>query len=183
MPLFRIQVFKQLTGSDREWSNTYLVSDPLFSSAVDAAVAIATAEAPLYLDNVTITRSRASDITPGTDVFATTSHNFIGSRATGADGDWLPLFNTFRADLNVTGGGRPSRKYYRLPFLESEQQAGFIDPTTLTTLVGLVNDIIVAANDAGPTLVDPDGQVITTAVGFPRVQMRQLHRKRRRAAP
>ena len=182
MPIFRLQVFKQIAGSDREWSNTYLVSASSMAVAVDAATAIATAEAPLYLDNVTITRSRASDIVPGTDVFTTTTHGFVGSRGTGADGDWLPLFNTFRADLNVNGGGRPSRKYYRLPFLEVEQQAGFIVPVTLSTLTGIVNDIIAAANDSGATLVDPDSQLITTAVGISRVQMRQLHRKRRKAA-
>lgn len=181
--LFRLQIFKQLTGSDREWSNTYLYEADDLATAVAGAEAIAGVEVGFHLDNVTITRALASDTDPSTDFFATTTLNLIGTAGTGADGDWLPLFNTFRVDFNVTGGGRPSRKYYRGPVRESDNDAGFVDLTRKTAIQASANALLAAANAAGGLLVDPDGQTLINAVAFDKVAMRQLHRKRKKTTP
>jgi hypothetical protein len=181
--LFRLQIFKKLTGNDREWSNTWLYNADDLATALEAATVIGTSETALHQDFVTITRALASDTDPDTDFFATAAINDPGTQVTGADGAWLPLYNTLRFDINVTGGGRPSRKFYRMPIAESDQQAGFIDPTRGAAFQSTLNAIITAANAVGGVLVDPDGQTLLDAVVFSQVQMRQLHRKRKKATP
>src|SRR6184192_1675970 len=111
MPIFRAQIFKQLDGSEREWSNTYPVQATDIDAAVTAVAGIPNHERPLHGDNVTITRMRVSDIVPGTDVFVIVPVGLVGTAFSAADQEWLPLFNTVRVDIQVAGGGRPSRKY------------------------------------------------------------------------
>lgn len=183
MAAFRLQVFKQLTGSDREWSNTYELEAVDLAEAVLIVPSIAAMEQDIHTSDVTITRALVNDKDPGTDVFSTIALNLTGTRTGGGDGAYLPLFNTIRVDINVEGGGRPSRKFYRCPVLESDQQAGFVDPGVLGTIVGLVQAQIDANIGNAPRLVDPDGQGWIEAVGFAKVQMRQLHRKRRKTTP
>lgn len=180
---FRIQVFKQLTGSDREWSNTYLYEADDLATAQAAGQAIGGVEVGFHLDNVTISRVLTSDTDPDTDVFAVDVLNLIGTRGTGSGGQWLPLFNVFRIDINVVGGGRPSRKYYRGPVLESDNVGGFVDPTVRGAIEASFAALITAANAEGGELVDPDGQAYVNGVTFSKVGMRQLHRKRRKTTP
>lgn len=180
MAQFRIQVFKRLAGSDREWSNTYRVNAADLDAASVGVPSIGSMEQQLHLDNVTITRALVSDVNPATDIFATIPLNLTGSRAGGSDGAWLPIFNTMRVDVQVVGGGRPSRKFYRGPILESDQQGGFLSPTLVTLLTDQVNGLITVLDGDGTPLIDPDGQEWDTAVGQSKVQMRQLHRKRKK---
>lgn len=183
MPLFRVQVFKSLSGSDREWSNTYLVDAADLDAAVTAAAPIPTHEQPLHGDVVTITRMRVSDTTEDTDVFASVPLGLIGTLYTAADHDWMPLFNTVRVDIGVVGGGRPSRKFYRPPIAEDEQVNGRLNASIKTLFDGTIADMISDVSTAGGTLVDPDGQLwITPSTQLP-VQMRQLHRKRKKTTP
>jgi len=177
---FIIQIFKQLSGSDREWSNRWLVEAGDLGAVEDVVPNFAAMEKQLHLDNVTLTRARVSDTTPGTDVFSIVPIGLIGTRATGADGDWLPIYNTVRVDISVAGGGRPSRKFYRGPILESDQQAGFLDSAIISLFDTQVNGLISFLSGSGVELVDPDGQPLTTAVTQARVQERQLHRKRKK---
>lgn len=180
MALFRVQVFKSIIGSDREWSNTYLVDSPDLDTVAATLSDVANQESHLYLDNVQVTRVRASDTTPGTDVFTIHTANITGDRGTAADGDWLPLFNCFRVDCDVAGGGRPSRKYYRGPMLEGDQQAGFIDPGVISNIDTQAGQLITIFSTGGCPWVDPDLQAVTAVHTQPKVQMRQLHRKRKK---
>jgi hypothetical protein len=181
MAIFRVQIFKQLTGSDREWSNTYLCEAPDLATVEAVLPTVCDSEAQAFRDNVTVTRARASDTEPDTDVFAVFIANVIGSHGSSGDGAWLPLFNTVRVDINVDGGGRPSRKYYRPPILESEQQSGFLDPAVMAYFETVVGQLITDFSTGSCPLVDPDGQTLVTPSTFAKVQMRQLHRKRRKA--
>lgn len=180
MALFRVQVFKQLDGSDREWSNTYLVDAADLASASLAAAPIPTHEQPLHGDNVTITRMRVSDTTEDTDVFDIIPLGLIGTAFSAADSEWLPLYNTIRVDIGVAGGGRPSRKYYRSPVWEDAQVNGRLNASIKTLFDGTIADLISDVSTAGGTLVDPDGQEWTTPNTLLPVQMRQLHRKRKK---
>jgi len=183
MAQFRIQVFKRLGSNPREWSNTYRVDAADLDTAVTLVPSIGSMEQQLHLDNVTITRALVSDVNPATDVFATVPMNLTGSRSGGSDGAWLPIFNTMRVDISVVGGGRPSRKFYRGPILESDQQGAFLSPTVVSLLTDQLNGLIAVAETNSTPLIDPDGQEWDTAVGQSAVQMRQLHRKRKKATP
>jgi hypothetical protein len=86
----------------------------------------------------------------------------------------------------VEGFGRPSRKYYRLPLAEDEVANALIGGTTLSGVEAAVTGAITAVDTAGGgdgELVDPDGQSWIVATAQQKIQMRQLHRRRRRAAP
>lgn len=183
MAQFRVQSFKQLIGSDREWSNTYLVESPDLDTVAAVLSDLANQESHIFLDNVQVTRIRASDTTPETDVFTIHTANITGDRGTAGDGTWLPLFNCFRVDCDVAGGGRPSRKFYRGPLLEADQQAGFLDPSVITEIDTQVAQIIVIFSTGSCPWVDPDGQEVIAVHTQPKVQMRQLHRKRRKTTP
>jgi len=180
MTMFRVQVFKTITGSDREWSNTYLCEAPDIDTVVAVLPDVLADEAQMHLDNVTVTRARVSDTVVGTDVFAIVTGNLIGSRGTAETGDWLPLYNTIRVDIDVAGGGRPSRKYYRSPVLESENDGGFLAGATQTFFDTAVGQIITTFETGSAPLVDPDGQTLVTPHTSNRIQMRQLHRKRKK---
>jgi len=161
MSQFRVQSFKQVIGSDREFSNTYLVEAPDLDTVAAVLSDVGNQESHVFLDNVQVTRIRASDTTPDTDVFTIVTLNVTGDRGTAADGDWLPLFNCFRVDCDVAGGGRPSRKYYRGPLLEADQQAGFLDTGVIDNIDTQVGQLITIFSTGGCPWVDPDGQEIT----------------------
>lgn len=182
MPLFTVQVFKE--GYGEKWSNRYLIEASSLAAAVICAPAIATAERGVHLDTVLFTYMRVSDLVAANDNYATIPVNNTGQ--TNASASALPLFNTVRVDIDVEGFGRPSRKYYRLPLMETDQDNHALSGTLVSAMAAMVNAMIAAVDSAGGgdgELVDPDGQSWVTATTFPRVQMRQLHRKRRRAAP
>jgi hypothetical protein len=181
MAFFRVQVFKSIAGNPREWSNTYRVQATDLATVAAVLSDICNQESHLYLDNVNVTRARASDEDPETDEFVIHTANIIGDRGTAESGDWLPLFNCFRVDLDVAGGGRPSRKFYRGPLLESDQAEGIVNGGVATNIETQVAEIITLFTTGSAPWVDPQGQVITTPHCLPNVQMRQLHRKRRKA--
>lgn len=182
MPVFLSQIYKRLVGSDREWCNTYrFEADDLATAHAAAIGSVLVQEQGIHLTNVSFTRVRTSDVLPDTDVFEVTPTSSNGTRAAAEVGGYLPLFNTARVDISVEGGGRPSRKYYRLPFNEADQFDGQIVSTLKDDLNAAVADMIANAASVGAILIDPDGQSWVTPACFPLVAMRQLHRKRRKA--
>lgn len=182
MPVFLSQIYKRITGSDREWCNTYrILADDLETASEAASTSILAQEQAIHLSNVSFTRVRTSDVDPETDVFVVVPVSVNGTRAAAEVAGYLPLFNTARVDIGVTGGGRPSRKYYRLPFNEGDQFDGQIVSTLRDDINDAVAAMIANAASVGGVLIDPDSQVWATPNCFPLVQMRQLHRKRRKA--
>src|SRR4029450_13705014 len=183
MAIFRVQVFKSLDSSDREWSNTYLCEADTIDTVAAVLPDVGDAEGQMHLDNVTVTRARVSDIEPDPDLFQIVTLGVVGSRGTAGDGDWLPLFNAVRVDIDVAGGGRPSRKYYRSPLLGGDRARGVLEDTVITFFNTAVAQIITVFETGSAPLVDPDGQALVTPHTFSKVAMRQLHRKRRKATP
>lgn len=183
MPIFKIQSFKNITGSDREWSNTYQVRAEFIEDVIAAITPLPNRERALHANNVTLSRVRISDSVPGTDVFVIVPFNLVGTAYDAAAFDTLPLFNTVRVDISVAGLGRPSRKFFRSPVGEQWIVDGNLDLTVVSLFNNQMNGLIadMAAGDC--PLVDPDNQLWQTAVTKVAVQMRQLHRKRRRAVP
>jgi len=174
MALFKIDVEKQMGGE--YWTNRYFVDAADFAAAAMMSDEIVTAERAFHGTSVTFTKSRTSDITPGTDVYSTIILNLPGLQ--GDDGTFLPLFNVLRADLSV-GIGRPSRKYYRGVLRETHIIQDGVDASIRTTASGALNSLLTQI-----TLVDVDSQPITLVTVSPFVGMRQLRRgSKRRAAP
>lgn len=180
MSIFRVQQFKRLDANDREWSNTYLIEADDLAAAVDAAAPLIGREQNVHADNVTILRQRISDTLPDTDVFTIVTAGVPGQAYVAADFQQLPLYNTVRVDIDVSGGGRPSRKYFRAPVGEQWNINGNLDTSVLTLFNDEVNGMIADVSASGGMLVDPDGQAWQTAHCQLAVQMRQLHRKRRK---
>lgn len=167
MPIFRLQMFKR-RGAGKPWSNVYHVLAGSMAGVQGDLGAFIAAERAIHNAAVTITYARISDLVPGTDTYVTMPINQAGLTLT--QGGLLPLENTVRVDMTAAGGGRPSRKYYRLPLTESEQEdsllSGPVQATVLNALQGLLADLA----GTGVTWVDPDGQVLTGVAVWPYVQ-------------
>jgi hypothetical protein len=180
MALFSAQVFKE--GHGEKWSNRYIIEASGLAAAVACHGPIVEGELSVHKSTVTITAIRISDLNPATDQFVVVPYNSAGLVT--ATADILPLFNTCRIDVEVEGFGRPSRKYYRLPLAEDEQDDGVLSSVTGTAVADMVTQMITDVDTAGGgdgELVDPDGQSWISATHFTKVQMRQLHRRRRRS--
>lgn len=178
MPHYLVQIFKTHNFEPRPWSNVYQIDAASLVVATNAADMIATAERGFHKVSVTFLYARISTTTEGDDEYTTLPINLPGVIADPADA--LPLWNTLRADINVVGGGRPSRKFYRLPLGEAETNG-------MAILVGQRNQVITALTQLNSDLAalsvfleDPQAQRWSVDTVLERIQMRQLHRRRRR---
>lgn len=179
MPLYRIQVKKGRVFSDRTWSNEYLVSGPSLEAARNAGLAIQGIERQIHAPVVEYRQVLVSTVVPLDNVYTSIPLNGNGERVV-FDAEYLPMFNTFRADIEVAGGGRPSRKYFRGPVLESDQSDGALVPGVVALVDAAVNQMIEDVLVVECQLVDPDAQEWIACHTFAQVQMRQLHRKRKK---
>lgn len=172
-PLWRIETVKQL-GSET-WSNDWLTDDATMEDAQDLAALIQTFERNIHMSVVQFTYIRVSSYIPGDRTFRNLQTNVPGLNDTL---DYLPLFNTVRLSLS-TSASDPGRKYFRCPIPEIQQANGVLVPSYITFLNTQVLNFLV-----GPAvlehLVTPKGNRITSATIFPNVQMRQLHRRRKK---
>jgi hypothetical protein len=181
MSRWRIQVYKSLAGDPRGWSNRYFVEAPDMSTAVEAGNAIQVAEVALHCSATTIESVRTDDNTPGTDVFNIQTVGEPGTWYSNGSEQYIPLFNCVRVDIDVLGGGRPSRKYYRPPIGEGHIVNGQGDATSYVghfedVITGLISNVAAM----GASIVDPDGQDWVTPHCLAPVAMRQRHRRRRK---
>lgn len=173
MPLFNLDIEKQLTFDPETWTNRYIIEAADITAAVLTAEAIYQIERDVHLDIVRFTRYRVSDQDPDTDVFTIIPKGEIGDRVTA--GQTLPLFNVVVVDFPAAQG-RPSRKYLRLPIQESEQANGDLDAALIT----IVNNSYGTPLGAISAFVDVDGQALSAGVAKGRVGMRQLRRGSKR---
>ena len=178
MAVFKIEIFKRAASED--WGNVWHVQATDLDEARDAASAIAAAEQVFHSEGVLFTTARVSDTLPDTDVTAQIPLNVNGLRED--SGGFLPLFDTLRIDLSVAAG-RPGRKYFRACIVPTDLTTApdGINPPVVSAAASAIDSLISSLSSTTP-LIQVDGDVILDAVGFPKVQMRQLHRKRRRAA-
>ena len=176
MPLVSVDIEKQFNVI---WTNRYIVEAPDLAQAVVQSNLITSAEAAIHTAQVTILRHRVSTFIEGDDTYQIVVDNIQGARASNLE--YLPLWNVVRCDFTAVGGGRPSRKYLRLPITEPDQVGGVLTPT----FRALINQSYVAVlldEDVGYR--DVDGQAFSGGATFPQVAMRQLRRgSRRRTSP
>jgi hypothetical protein len=179
--MFKLEIFKSYAGEN--WANTYLIDTGTLTQAAGFAEEIAEIESGFHLDTVTFDYVRASTLAPGDNSYVTVPQGFVGERGLSTN-VMAPLWVTVRADIAVDGAGSPSRKYYRGCLVQDDYGVGVLDGTVRSNVAAALDSMIVGGVGVGQVpFRDPDGQEWTTATAFGLPQMRQLHRKRRRAAP
>lgn len=180
MPDFYIQTHK--SHARGKWSNVYTTTAAnLAELVVDMTAVMTELELPILHPAVTLESIRFSSVTPGDDIYQIVP---VGENGTSTDtGDMLPLFNCVRVDFVVIGGGRPSRKYWKGFLTETLVNDMLITSGALGVIETRFNAAIADANDLGHAFRDNDDQAWDSATAFAPVQMRQMHRKRRKAAP
>jgi hypothetical protein len=175
MPLYSIDIEKRYDGE--YWTNRYIVLTPTIGEARADAQEFVTAERAVHNGMVLFTQVRTSDMDPATDSYFSDPINAYGTP--NPQVDKMPLFNVVRVDFAVAQGGRPSRKYLRLPLTESDQSNGFLTSTIIDfVLTNYVQPVLLIG-----TYADVDGSPISGGSVFPRVGMRQLRRARKRKIP
>lgn len=172
-PRWRIQIQKAVVGE--EWSNEYLTDDLLLDDAQDLSSQLLTFERNVHLTNVNFVYVRISSYIPGDRTFRHININQPGLLTTG---DFMPLFNTARMDMG-TSDSDPARKYYRLPVLETNQASGVFTPAFITTFTTQITNHLVTPG-VFAHIVTTAGNTVTGATLHPLVQMRQLHRRKRK---
>lgn len=175
---FLVQIFKSHPLEPRAWSNDYVVDAGTLETGVAALAIIYAAESTFHNAATTFTHALVSSTVEFDNVFQSVPLNSPGERANPADN--LPLWNTVRLDVTATGGGRPGRKFYRLPLGESDVANYIIDSGLAGEIKSAMDGVIADLAALGvPWLVNGERAASETNV-FAKVQMRQLHRKRRR---
>lgn len=173
LPLWRIEIVKQLQSE--QWSNDYLTDDATMDDAQDLAQILLTWERNLHMSVVTFVYMRVSSYVPGDRTFR---HINVNAQGLAVPGDYIPLFNTMRVDFS-TSDSDPGRKYYRVPVGEATQTNGTFTTDIVTQVDIQILNFLVTTN-ALEHLVTPKGNRITGATVYPRVQIRQLHRRNKK---
>lgn len=178
MPLFVVDIQKRYVTE--YWTNRYCVSAADLGAAETIATAIVACERAIHLSTVEFDKARVSDFNPATDTYSILTLGGVGGVAISSN-QMMPLFNCVRVDFNVSGGGRPSRKYLRGCLHHADMAAAF-EVTQARRDAVLLNYGTPMASQTG--YVDVDGQEIIQAVVHRDVAMRQLRRgTRRRTEP
>lgn len=177
LPQWRIQITKHM-GAE-EWSNDYLTDLGTISDAHDFAVTLVQMEKALHQASVHFDYYRVSSVLVGDRVF---QHIPINANGDVSVADSLPLFNTVRVDLQ-TAASDPARKYYRTPIAEGSQQNGVLVSDALNAIT-LVLFTFLGDPELYGNIVTTVGHKVITGSVHDQVQMRQLHRhKRKKVVP
>ena len=176
MTVFRIQVnyTKGLTG---KWSNVWHVDAADMGDAVASCV-IGMEDHLLALLNVGCLLKSYLISDPATSAFFTEDRNSAGLN--NDTGSLLPLYNSAKVLFPPTDFGRPDLKYFKGFVGETNQSDGILDSGGQTLLDTEVEGMIDDMTANGTPLCSDTGQVYTTAQVQPAVQMRQMHRKRKK---
>lgn len=178
MALFQIDVEKRLVNEF--WTNVYYADATSLDQCRDLIGLISVREKAIHGNNVDFVRGRARTKAQGDDIYAIVPIGGFGTRPAAT---FLPLFNTFNVVM-TTEVGRPSRKYYRPPVGEGDQDNGILLAGTVTLVNNQIGALIEDFQTAGATWVDIDGQPIVSVACSSIVGMRQLRRgSKRRARP
>lgn len=180
MAVFQVRLKKQHDTKLITWENRYFVSSDDLATAHSAALSdLVTMEQGLHNAGITIIQVITSDLPPGGD-FA--SSVVSAACSNGVSGDELPGILTLNCVFDVTGFGRPDRKYYHVFWGETGQAGGVWGSTeraaALTTLLSGIS----AMDLDGAPLCDKDGHQWTLlATVEPQVGHHKFSKRSRRA--
>lgn len=176
MAVFRVQV-NYVLGTTGKWSNVWHVRAANMADA-SAAPVIGMEDHLLALLSTTAVLKSYLVSEEGTSSFATIDRNSAGLN--GDTGSLLPLYNSLKAIFPSLDFGRPDIKYFKGLVGENFQTAGVLESSILsaadTEITAMITDM--AANDT-PLVTDNDQDYSNVTIQSA-VQMRQMHRKRRK---
>lgn len=176
MAVFRVQVFYQ-RGSTGKWTNVWHASAADIPTVQTAFSSQGVPDLlPLLDSSCTLKRYLVSDLDG--DLFVSTEINSAGTST--ASGDLLPLFNSAKVFLNDGTLGRPDLKYFKGLVTESVQTNGELNSTFSAAVDVLVTTLLDDMAGAGVPLCSIGGTEYVSASVQTDVQMRQMHRKRKK---
>jgi len=176
MPIIRVQVHYKL-GLLGKWSNVWHVqADDLPSASAAFGGEAVPHLLPLLHVSCLLDRLLISD--PLTHTFVTTP--IVENGTNGDIGDMLPLWNTVKPIFDVPGFGRPDLKYLKGLLTEGMQTNGLINAPVVTAVDTELTSMIADMVSGGAPLCSDTGQLYDTVTVQQAVQMRQMHRKRKK---
>lgn len=179
MAVFRVQV-NYTFGASGKWSNVWHISAPTIGEAQIAFESFGVPDLLPMLSNDCLLASFLISDELSTE-FITVPVNAAGTSA--EPGELLPLFNSAKVLFTDGSLGRPDYKFIKGYLTEGSQADGVIEPATITSLTALMSTLIADLDGDGEPLVSADNDQYLNASVQPAVQMRQMHRRRRRTAP
>lgn len=175
-PIWRIEIVKSYQGE--QWANDWMTDTADMLEAQDLASGLIAFERHIHQIRVNFDYVLISSVQLADRVFR---HLALNQPGQFVNDEYLPLFNTVRMDMG-TADSDPCRKYFRIPIGENRITNGELNVDYIALLQGYVTSDLVT-----PLLLEAivtgKGDKVVSANIFPRVQMRQLHRRRRPKLP
>jgi len=176
MPVFRVQAHYAF-GAAGKWSNVWHVSAASLFVAENIFRTIGVPDLlPLLHNRCQLVSLLVSDLA-GSE-FITSPINATGT--SDITDELLPLYNSAKVLFSDGSFGRPDYKYFKGLLTELMQADGTITSGVAADLDALVETLITDMNDNDAPLVSADNDQYASASVQPAVQMRQMHRKRKR---
>jgi hypothetical protein len=179
MAVFRLQVFYQRSAAEK-WSNVYHIQA---GDLPEALAAVVDTMVPGLLSVLhiacTIQKVLVSSLTDDTFVEAPV----LQGGANGDTNDLMPLFNSAKVLFATVGLGRPDYKFLKGTLTDDANESGFIASSVRGLIDTVFTDIINDLATDGTPLVSENGDQWGAVSVQDAIQMRQMHRRRRRVAP
>jgi len=176
MAITRLQVF--YSGPQlQKWSNVYHVDAP---SLADAAVAFTdNMQEPLrVLLHVSCSLVKALFSSTTDDTFLEVPINAGG--ASGDTDQMMPLFNSIKTLFVTEGLGRADYKFLKGILTDDANEGGFVASSVKTAVLAAFTSIVSEMSINSAPLISESGDLWTGASVQDAIQMRQMHRRRKR---
>jgi hypothetical protein len=176
MPVTRLQVFYNKGGTEK-WTNVYHADGAdltVVASAFDEAMKLnlrGLAHISVLLEKVLI-----SSLTD--DTFLEVPINMAG--VNGDTDDLMPLFNCAKVLFPTEGFGRPDYKFLKGTLTDDANESGFIASSVIAAIVGAFDTTISDMSINSAPLCSEAGDLWTSTSVQSKIQMRQMHRRRKR---
>ena len=177
MAVYRAQVFYSL-GVRGKWTNVYHISSDTLINARNDLVNVGVP----HLKDALATSAQIDKILvsdPTTDDFSEVPINEAGTFAD--SGSLLPLFNSVKVLFQPATLGRPDLKYIKGVVGENTQTSGTLDGGFISTIDTIFSDLVEDMLGTDSPLCSENGDLWGNVSVQPEVQMRQMHRKRKKA--
>jgi len=176
MAVFRIQV-NYTFGTNAKWSNVWHATAADMGEIILAVDTVMKDPLLSALSSACVLKSfLVSD--PASPAFLTIDENEAGTN--GDIGSLLPLFNSAKVIFPAADLGRPDLKYMKGCVGENNQTATVLDSAFVTALDNIITGLLADMDANGTPLGNESGVAYSVASVQPAVQMRQMHRKRRK---
>lgn len=178
MALFEVEVI--FNYGDRHWSNRWDVEADDIATVTGMFDIFHDTHLDLLLTIYTLGRILVRPAGER-DAFFERVYNEAGHVTIGSDSP-EPLFNTIRVLLNTAVGGRPGQKFLRGLLVAGHLlPSGAISGTILAVVFTKISGLIAGVETLGGHIVLTNDKQVDSPSVQSSVQMRQLHRKRKKA--